>query len=63
MKPFMAKSLTISLIGSEHSYSDHTNDDFKTSDFIVSKIDFELLDLTPNDYNTKIGVFEFPFTI
>jgi len=62
MKSFKAKSLTISLIGSEHSYSVFSND-LHRNDNIISKIDFELLDLTPANNNTKTGKYEFPFTI
>lgn len=56
----------MSLIGTEHTFFDESNDKTRShwrSDNVVTKLDFDLLDLAPYQNQCQIGKFEFPFCL
>lgn len=59
-QPFAASKLMLSFIGSEHSFFDESNDKSKShyrQDNIVTRLDYDLIDLGPYQNQCQIGKF------
>lgn len=62
--PFQAKGLVVSFVGSEHTFFDESNDKTRVhyrNNEVITKLDFNLLDLEQYQNQCQIGKFQFPF--
>jgi hypothetical protein len=62
---FESKKLQLSFIGSEHAFFDESSDKARIhyrNDEIITRLDFDLLDLAPFQNQSQIGKFSFPFS-